>query len=91
MRPNPDLKPYTYDPELAKQLLEEGGWDFANQNFELNFSGADPANVVVFIADNLQKAGINVEMKSVGTGAAANEVYYITMEWDLTGLQLLGL
>jgi peptide/nickel transport system substrate-binding protein len=81
--PNPDLQPYGYDPELARQLLEEGGWDFDNQAIELNFSGADPANVVVFIADQLQKVGMNVEMKSMGTGAAANEAYYITMNWDL--------
>ncbi|MBX3010977.1 MAG: ABC transporter substrate-binding protein [Caldilineaceae bacterium] len=81
--PNPDLKPYNYDPVLAKQLLEEGGWDFANQKLQLKFAGADPANVVVFIADNLQKAGINVEMVSAGTGAAANEIYYVTMDWDL--------
>ncbi len=81
--PNPAIKSYNYDPELAKQLLEEGGWDFANQKLEINFGSADPSNVVVFLADNLQKVGINVEMKSMGTGAAANEAYYVTMNWDL--------
>jgi peptide/nickel transport system substrate-binding protein len=81
--PNPDLKPYNYDPELAKQLLQEGGWDFANQKVVLRFSGADPTDTIVFLADNLQKVGVNVELSSAGTGAAANEIYYVTMDWDL--------
>ena len=81
--PNPDLKPYTYDLEKAKQLLKEGGWDFDKQSLDLYFGGTDTPDVVVFIADSLKKAGIKVEIKAAGTGAAQDKVYYLDQTFDL--------
>ena len=81
--PNANIKPYNYDLEKAKTLLKEGGWDFDNQHIEISFSGTDPADTVVFMADSLKKAGMKVDLKSSGTGAASEQYYYIDQKWDL--------
>ncbi len=57
---------YAYDPQKAKQLLTEGGWDF-NQEFvirEVN-NNAQRASVDQVVLKNLQDIGVKATIKPV--------------------------
>jgi len=61
---NDDLENYTYDPEKAKQLLEEANWDF-DRTLNLTVPTGDKireesANI---IAENLKAIGLKVEIE----------------------------
>lgn len=60
---NPDVKKYSYDPEKAKQLLQEAGWDF-NKTIDLavpsGFKTREQAAVI--IAENLRAVGLKVQI-----------------------------
>jgi ABC-type transport system substrate-binding protein len=59
-----DLNTYEYDPDRAREILEEEGWD-PNQTVELMYATGmeteEPA--LTIIQDNLQSVGINLELR----------------------------
>lgn len=67
---NPNVRPYAYDPERAKALLFDAGIVTA---FGLRFdvvTGRSPGDAAVLddVATQLQKVGIEVEMRSIPYG-----------------------
>ena len=61
---NKNLAQYTYDPEKAKQLLKEAGWD-ANRvvNFSVPTGNKVREQVSDIIAENLKAVGIKVQVQ----------------------------
>ncbi len=60
--PNEKLPAYTFDPEKAKQLLAEGGWDSSRTlKFGQFVADAAPNNVVAAIMSMWRDIGINSE------------------------------
>jgi peptide/nickel transport system substrate-binding protein len=75
---NPDIKPYDYDPEKAKQLLTEEGWkDVGNDgilekngstfSFDLYIPGGSPLRnySATVIKNNLKNIGISVNIQTM--------------------------
>jgi peptide/nickel transport system substrate-binding protein len=63
-----DLNPYPYDPELARQLLAEAGWD-SSQELDLVYTYPDAlsADLIVAIQSYLADVGINVVPRRIDT------------------------
>lgn len=56
-----DLEPYTYDPEKAKQLLAEAGWDPSRQiDFIYYYSDQVNKDTVTAIQAYLAQVGVNI-------------------------------
>lgn len=69
---NDDLAPIVYDPEAAKALLDEAGYEEGEITFEfsLDSSGGDTTSMVYQqIAQDLAAVGINAEIKSYDESA----------------------
>jgi peptide/nickel transport system substrate-binding protein len=69
---NAEVDCYNYDPDKAKALLDEAGWD-ANTPLTLK-TPPNQQNEAQLIQRNLQDVGINVELITVETGAYYQEV-----------------
>lgn len=64
------IDPYEYDPDRARSLLEEGGWDFDapfRLMFDPNYPGASEYFPV--IGEQLQAVGLNVELEPLDPAA----------------------
>ena len=70
-----DLETYDYDPEKARALLTEAGWD-ANQPVDFIYYYSDQMNVdtVVAIQGYLAAVGVNIQPRLLDP-AAINQVY----------------
>lgn len=70
-----DLEAYEFDPEKAKQLLDEAGWD-ANQPVDFIYYYSDQVNVdtVTAIQSYLAAVGVNLQPRLLDP-AAINQVY----------------
>lgn len=79
-----DANPYSYDPEMAKQLLQESGWDSSN-TFTLWYYYSDQvtATVMEAIQQYLGAVGINVEL-SFDDGGGARQKEFDEGTWQLT-------
>lgn len=88
------LEPYAYNPDRAKQLLDEAGWTAGSdgtlskdgRSFNISFyttqGNATRQAVAEIIQQNLKQVGINVELQFV----PATEVFFLdTEEGILTG------
>lgn len=66
-----DVEPYGYDPEKAKQLLKEAGWDKINGDKPITlltyYSTPLAANVMAALQAMLAQVGINVTPRTVDT------------------------
>jgi peptide/nickel transport system substrate-binding protein len=65
-----DIDQYEYNPERAKQLLTEGGWDF-NQTVKLAWipaSNPDRDAAAIAIESQLNEIGVKVELQQVDAG-----------------------
>ncbi|RPE70933.1 peptide/nickel transport system substrate-binding protein [Pacificibacter maritimus] len=86
---NPDLTAYEYDPEKAKQLLEESGVDLSQPiEFELP-SGQylQGAEVTQAVAQMFEDVGVKTEIQSMEFGAYLDKY---RKAHDLGRLSLLG-
>lgn len=59
---NTDLKP-EYEPEKAKQLLEEAGFDFS-QTYSIGVSTPDREKMAVIVQDCLSKIGVKIRIET---------------------------
>lgn len=70
---DPDVKPWTYDPEKARELLDEAGWKDSNRNgirdrkgkefrFNLSYPSGSPTaeQIIKALKDDLAKIGIDL-------------------------------
>ncbi|MBB3612623.1 ABC transporter substrate-binding protein [Rhizobium sp. BK602] len=66
-----DVEPYAYDPEKARQLLKEAGWDEINGGKPITlltyYTTPLAANVMAAIQAMLAQVGINVTPRAVDT------------------------
>jgi peptide/nickel transport system substrate-binding protein len=84
---NPDLPGYEYDPELAKQLLADAGYEEGDITMPLHFAeGRVPKGreVAEAIAGDLALVGINVELQPKEYGVWFDEYY----EGQMSGMSL---
>ena len=58
---NPDVDPYEHDPDKARAILEEVGWDFDREIiFQSHAEGEDP--IAAYVQQALGEAGIKVKI-----------------------------
>ncbi|MEZ2218274.1 ABC transporter substrate-binding protein [Rhizobium sp. RCC_161_2] len=66
-----DVEPYGYDPERARQLLKEAGWDKINRDKPITlltyYTTPLAANVMAALQAMLAQVGINVTPRAVDT------------------------
>jgi peptide/nickel transport system substrate-binding protein len=64
---NPDVQPWPYDPDRARQLLEEADFDF-DRTLKIHVTtGIANNDALIFqiVAQSLQSVGIKVELRSI--------------------------
>lgn len=84
---NPSLKPYKYDPELAKKLLAESGYKGEEIQFDTpNGRYAMDKEMAEAITGQLQKVGVNVKLQVNEWGNHVN----LMVSREQKGLYLLG-
>lgn len=80
---NPDLPYYTYDPEKAKQILDEAGIDPADVSFTLQtFTYPDYQRVGEMAHEMLKAAGFNVELATDEWTVVRDKCYLPQAECD---------
>lgn len=75
----------TYDPELAKQLLEESGFDLATPiTFTLcpTYFGADASASGISVVNNLQELGLNIVVENLDGNVC-------TEKWISGGVEMM--
>lgn len=80
---NPDLMPLPYDPEGAKELLKEAGYDEGELTFTLLATATFPedVNCAVAIADQLARIGVNCVIEKV-EWPTFNDVVFTKKEYQ---------
>jgi peptide/nickel transport system substrate-binding protein len=71
----PDLEHYDYDPDKAKSLLEEAGFDFS-EPLPLPYSSEEPGwdKIAAVIKDDLAKLDVEVTLQPMDTTAWAEKL-----------------
>jgi peptide/nickel transport system substrate-binding protein len=85
---NPDLEPYPFNPDSAKQLLREEGWIDRNNNgildkngiefeFKLNIASGNPRReyAATIYQNNLKSIGIDVSVETIELGTFIDNLY----------------
>lgn len=61
---NKDIKPYSYDPKKAKQLLEEAGWDFKRKLvFLIPVGNKVREQAADILVQNLEAVGLQIDVQ----------------------------
>ncbi len=73
----PDAKEYSYDPETAKLLLEEAGFDFSKElRLRYSVKGTSTADLMEAIAVYWRSIGIKVNVEKF-EGSGSQHMFYI--------------
>lgn len=78
---SPELKPYPYNPETAKQLINEAGYESGLKMTLLTYTSKRPYNplggekLAEFIKEDLEKIGIDVTIKTFPWDEFKNAVH----------------
>jgi len=99
---NPDVKVYNYDPAKAKQLLEEGGFTYNNQQqllddqghrvrFILNTNAGNKVREALGtqVQEDLGKLGMQVDFSPISFNVLVDK-FSNSLEWDAIILGLTG-
>jgi len=89
------LNDYSYDPEKARQLLAEAGWEEINGDKPITwltyYGTPQAANVMAAVQSMLAEVGINVVPRVVETATYNDIVYAAEPDWDEFALTYAGL
>ncbi len=74
---NPELEPYWYNPEKARQLLKEAGYESGlDLTFEVSLgSGANIDTIYEQVASDLREIGVRVTLRPITLQQLARKVY----------------
>jgi len=89
---NSDIEQYNYDPEKAKEMLKNEGWQDSNNNgvidkngvefeFTLNIPSGNPLRTYAstIIKNNLNAVGINMNVETLEMGSLLDKLYSRSM------------
>src|SRR3546814_12825039 len=80
------MEPYAYDPDKARQLLDEAGWDEINGDKPITlltyYNNPLATNVLAAIQAMLAQVGINVVPKAVDVPTYNATLYAQTPDWS---------
>ena len=81
-----DLNQYEYNPEKARQLLAEAGFDLKTP-FRIIYDQTYPAAAQYYplIGQQLQKVGLNVELNALDSTAFTDRQVKQRTTWDMAG------
>ncbi len=81
-----DLNPYSYNPEKARRLLQEAGFDF-DRPFRIMYDQTMPGSALVYpvIGQQLRQIGIDVQLDAVDSTAFISRIYQERDSYDATG------
>jgi ABC-type transport system substrate-binding protein len=81
----PDAATYNYDPEKAKQLLTEAGFDFNRTIHLWYYPGVDErSNYAPIFQASMQALGVKVELTNIETAQLTERIYDDDgLAWDL--------
>lgn len=84
---NEDVQPVAYNPERAKELLAEAGWD-ASKTYTLSVLAGDATleQAASIMAENLREVGINVNVQMLDLGTLIERI--VSMEYDFAILTI---
>jgi len=86
---NPAVKPAAYDPEKAKALLQESGWDSGKPITMLVLSGdATLEQAANIVAENLKAVGINVSIQMMDLGTLIEKLGNLDYELGILTVSL---
>lgn len=86
---SPNLNPYDYDPDKAKQLLQEAGWD-SSRTLTYWTTSSDDAQAV-YIQDAFNSVGIKVEINTEAFSAVVDAYSSDKFELSATSGGLMAL
>jgi len=86
---NPTLTPYTYNPELAKQLLQEAGVQLPLKLVYKTSTDAQRVRLATILQAQMKPAGIDLEIRSLDWGTFFEEVKQ--GQFQLYGLTWVGI
>ncbi len=79
---NSNIPPHERDVETAKQMLEDAGFDFSRPlRVGYHYKDQTTADIMSYIAQNLEDAGIKVELTFV-SGSVVDVIYH-QHNWDM--------
>ncbi len=95
---NPDIKPWPYDPEKAKELLSEAGWVDSNKNgirdrngrefrFKLSYPSGSPTTeqIIKALKDDLSRIGVDLIPDPVEWSIFINKMHDKDIDAALSG------
>lgn len=73
---DPDIVPYSYDPELSRKLLQEAGYDRGHPPHIIYKTSSDPfrLRLATIIQQQLAEVGIDVELRSFDWGTFYGDI-----------------